>query len=312
MNLKDDNLNNGANQNNYNQNYYNQGGYNLNGTQYGGQYNQNTQYNQTNQYNQNAYTQGNANNNSAYNYNQANQAYNAANAYMAASRNSYAYQNASGAEVISESKFNLILGGCLFWGFLVNCILCSVFADSIVDFAYNNGIMFFISYFVLVVIGNLMVTKSDNPAMSFVGYNLIVIPVGMVISMALSIYVAEGYASIIPVAFGITAAVTLGMMLLSSIFPAFFSSNAMGKTLFITLLLTIVIEFILFLTGASLGIIDYLVVLLFCGYIGYDWARANEGVKTVDNAVDAAAMLYVDMANLFLRILRILARAQRN
>ena len=64
-------------------------------------------------------------------------------------------------------------------------------------------------------------------------------------------------------------------------------------------------------TGADLAIIDYLVILIFCGYIGFDWARANQGEKTVDKAVDAAAYLYVDIANLFLRIMRILARAQR-
>ena len=112
--------------------------------------------------------------------------------------------------------------------------------------------------------------------------------------------------------FGITAVVTLTMMLLSSFFPDFFASNTMGKILGITLLVTIIIELILLITGAgSLGIIDYIVVLIFCGYIGYDWAKANMGEKTVDKAVDAAAMLYVDIANLFLRIMRILARAQR-
>jgi len=61
--------------------------------------------------------------------------------------------------------------------------------------------------------------------------------------------------------------------------------------------------------GANLGIIDYIVVLIFCGYIGYDWARANACAKTVDNAVDMAAELYVDIINLFIRILSILARS---
>ena len=101
------------------------------------------------------------------------------------------------------------------------------------------------------------------------------------------------------------------MMLLSSFFPKFFASSTMGKTLLVTLLLTIVIELIMMFAGADLAIIDYIVVLIFCGYIGYDWARANQGVKTVDRAVDAAAMLYVDIANLFLRIMKILARARR-
>ncbi|MBT7579493.1 MAG: hypothetical protein HN633_12065, partial [Candidatus Marinimicrobia bacterium] len=47
---------------------------------------------------------------------------------------------------------------------------------------------------------------------------------------------------------------------------------------------------------------------IFCGYIGYDWGRANQIPKTLDNAVDSAAALYMDIINLFLRVLRILGR----
>lgn len=310
MNLKNDNSN------DYNQsNGYNFNGNYSNGTNMNNGYNMYTGMNNSNGFNQNS-------NNSYNNYNNYNSNFSANqnlfngmnNAYMAGNNGSYQQvQNAySNAERISEQKFNLILGGCLLWGFLINCVLCTVFSDSIVAFADNNFVVFLIAYFVLVIAGTVMVNKSDNPTVSFIGYNLIVIPIGMIISMTLSIYVAAGYASIIPVAFGITAIVTFTMMVLSSVFPAFFANNTMGKILGITLLVTIIIELILMFTGvASLGIIDYLVVLIFCGYIGYDWAKANMGEKTVDKAVDAAAMLYVDIANLFLRIMRILARAQR-
>ncbi len=329
MNLKNDNTN------GYNQN----GGYNLNGN-YSNGYNANNNFNAGNGYNMsgnygavngyntnNNYYQSAGNQNNGFNNynnynNNLNNNYSAnqnlfngmSNAYMANNNGSYQQvQNAyANAERISDQKFNLILGGCLLWGFLINCILCTVFSDSIIALALNNYAVFLISYFVLVIVGSVMVNKSDNPVVSFLGYNLIVIPIGMIISMSLSVYVAAGYSSIIPTAFGITAVVTLTMMVLSSAFPDFFASNTLGKILGITLIVTIIIELLLWITGAaSLGIIDYIVVLLFCGYIGYDWAKANMGEKTVDKAVDAAAMLYVDIANLFLRIMRILARAQR-
>ncbi len=61
-----------------------------------------------------------------------------------------------------------------------------------------------------------------------------------------------------------------------------------------------------------LCLIDGAVALLFCGYIGYDWARANQIPKTVDNAIDSAAALYMDIINLFLRILRIMGRSRRS
>ena len=60
--------------------------------------------------------------------------------------------------------------------------------------------------------------------------------------------------------------------------------------------------------GIHHGIIDWIVVVIFCGYVGVDWGRANQIPKTVDNAVDSAAALYMDIINLFLRIVRILGR----
>ena len=53
---------------------------------------------------------------------------------------------------------------------------------------------------------------------------------------------------------------------------------------------------------------DWIVAAIFCGYIGVDWGRANRIERTLDNAVDSAASLYLDIINLFLRVLRILSR----
>jgi FtsH-binding integral membrane protein len=66
--------------------------------------------------------------------------------------------------------------------------------------------------------------------------------------------------------------------------------------------------FDIFVLGIHHGIIDWIVVVIFCGYVGVDWGRANQIPKTVDNAVDSAAALYMDIINLFLRIVRILGR----
>ena len=49
---------------------------------------------------------------------------------------------------------------------------------------------------------------------------------------------------------------------------------------------------------------------IFTLYIGYDWYKAQAYPKTLDNAVDSALDLYLDIINLFLKILRILAKAR--
>ena len=264
-----------------------------------------------NNYDNNPY---NNQNNNQYNYQYNNQyqydsGYNANNGYNGYN-NGYNAGYGSSAKIISSEMYNLIIGGVLLYGFIVNAIMTAVFGDSILRFVMTNPIVFYIGYFILAITGTLMVRKSDNPVVSFIGYNLMVVPIGMVIAVSVTLYGLIGYNMVVATAFGITAAVTLIMMVISSIFPNVFLK--MGQTLGITLLITIVVEAIMLLVGASLGIIDYIVVAIFCLYVGYDWAKANAIEKTADNAIDSASELYLDIVNLFLRIMRILARANRN
>lgn len=211
---------------------------------------------------------------------------------------------------ISERAYNLVIGGVLLYGFLVNCFMVAFLSDTAYNFVYNNTLMFYIVYIVMCIVGGIMVHGSSNPVVSFIGYNFFVVPLGLIISASLQLFAYAGATDIVVTAFGITAIVTIAMMVASTLFPSFFLS--MGRTLFVTLAITVLLELILTLAGASLGIIDYIVVLIFCGYIGYDWARANASVRTLDNAIDSAAELYVDIVVLFMRLLKILARANNN
>ena len=163
--------------------------------------------------------------------------------------------------------------------------------------------MFFIGYFASCFFGVYLFNSSTNPVVSFAGYNFVVIPFGLIVNLIVSRYDA----SLVSEAIRITGLVTIAMMCLGSMFPAFFQKISGALT--IALLAVIVVELIeVFLFGIHHGILDWIVVLIFCGYIGYDWGRANRIPKTVDNAVDSAAALYMDIINLFIRILRILGR----
>ena len=62
----------------------------------------------------------------------------------------------------------------------------------------------------------------------------------------------------------------------------------------------------IFVFGFKAPIMDWIVIILFCGYVGFDWGRANMIPKTVDNAIDSSAALYMDIINIFIRVLSIL------
>lgn len=202
---------------------------------------------------------------------------------------------------ISATAYNLAIGLTLCWGFAINWLMViNISPESI---ASINSWIFFIGYFASCFFGLYLFNTSSNPAISFLGYNFIVVPFGLIINMVVGQYDS----AIVSEAIRITGLVTIGMMCLGSMFPAFFKKISGALT--IALLLVIVVELVeVFIFNIHHGILDWIVVLIFCGYIGYDWGRANQIPKTLDNAVDSAAALYMDIINLFLRILRILGR----
>ena len=107
-----------------------------------------------------------------------------------------------------------------------------------------------------------------------------------------------------------TAIVTGVMLVASTLYPQMFLG--LGRTLGFALITVIIVQVVMALFfHTSSTVIDWIVVMIFCGYIGYDWSVANQYQKTVDNAVDSAADLYLDIINLFLRILRIMGKKRR-
>jgi len=207
-------------------------------------------------------------------------------------------------EIISDGSYNLAMGLVLGWGFLVNWWMVKNIPASVI-----TGVdirLFLLAYFASCFFGVYLFNKSVNPLVSFLGYNFVVVPFGFVINVV----VARYSPALVLEAMRITGMVVAGMMVLGTLFPAFFKRiyGALGMAL----LLVIVVQLVdIFILHKDRAIIDWVVVLIFCGYVGYDWGRANNIPKTLDNAVDSAAALYMDIINLFLRILKILGRRKR-
>lgn len=222
---------------------------------------------------------------------------------MFESNDVYGRTKSEGA-IVSDSTYNLVIGLVLCWGFLINWLIVRYVSTT-----WIKGIdirIFLLVYFASCFYGVYLFNKSSDPSISFAGYNFVVVPFGFVVNVVVSRYDP----SLVLEAIRITACVTIVMMILGSLYPQFF--QAIFGPLVIALLALIIVELVqIFFFHRVPEWIDWAVGAAFCGYIGYDWGRAQRIPKTVDNAVDSAAAIYMDVINLFLRILRILGRRRR-
>lgn len=202
------------------------------------------------------------------------------------------------ANTLSSNVYNLMIGLVLLYGFGVNWIMVETIPTELV--LAIPKLVFFIGYFIFATIGIWMFSASTNPLVSFIGYNFIVVPIGFVLNIVL----ARTNPEVVSQAIQTTALFTVAMMVLSTLFPKFFSK--LGGVLFWSLLALVIADVIqVWFMNVHFSIVNYLLIGVFCLYIGYDWYRANNIPKTLDNAVDSAASLYLDIINLFLQLLRL-------
>ncbi len=204
--------------------------------------------------------------------------------------------------VISERAYNGVLVGVLLWGFLINYLLCRYVGNI---YMYVNPVVFLIGYLVCAFAGVWISGKSQNPLISLLGYHLVVVPFGLVISTMVEVY-GGIHSSVVTNAFLYTMLISLGMLSLSMLFPAFFAK--LGRALLGVLIGMLLCEIVLLLFRVRQGVTDWAAAGLFSLYIGYDIYRSQQFAKTVDNAVDCALDIYMDIANLFIRLLEIMGR----
>lgn len=209
-------------------------------------------------------------------------------------------------EIISTKTYNTVMGAVVLEGLIVNYIICLM---GINVYESMNPLAFIIGYFIFAFAGIMISKVSKNPFISFVGYNMLVLPMGLSVSA-----VVEGYGGIssdvVRNAFLLTAIITFVMIGFSMLFEDFFAK--IGGVLMAGLLGALLAGGVAMLMGMDLGAISFFVAILFAFYIGYDFYRSQQFEKTYDNAVDCAVDIYLDIINLFLRIVRILGRSSGN
>ena len=218
------------------------------------------------------------------------------------------YQNgpietgASRAKEMSPRAYNLAMSALIFLGF---CAMgAGAYFTSTMSFARmmmsGAALPLVFGSFILTIVGMVMMSAAaskQSVGLSLVGYVIFASTFGLTASFGLPT---------INTAFIATAAITFVFGALGVTFPKFFQRvYGIG---FGILLATILVEIVLMFMGVSQTITDLIVIVVFAGFIGYDTYVATTVPPTLPNAVLMASNLFVDIINVFLRILNILGR----
>lgn len=208
-------------------------------------------------------------------------------------------------KILSNRVYNTLLGVTILYGLILNYILCAYgleFAMSI------NPVLLMIGYLILGFVGIIISIISERPSVSFIGYNLLVVPSGLVLTLALQEF--GGLDSIIvKQAFLYTTLISGIMVLLGNLYPKFFEK--IGGILFVALIGLIITRIIAFIFNFDNVIISWVAAIIYSLYIGYDIYRSQKLNKTIDNAIDCAVDLYLDIFGVFINLLDILDKENK-
>lgn len=163
--------------------------------------------------------------------------------------------------------------------------------------------LWIVGYFVVAIPGIIISARSNNWVMSLLGYGMVVCATGSIIGPYVALYALPSVFQILLLTIGVTA--TIGFF--GAIYP---KSVEHWGGFFLMALLVIIFGDVarMFMVSAgfapvAMGIWDWIAAVVFCGLIFFDMNRAMRMDYTLDNAVDTAVALYLDIINLFLRLL---------
>lgn len=227
----------------------------------------------------------------------------------------------SGASQMSRQQFMLLMGFSTLAGLALTAVLAYTTTGWIVPVPAQgdaeasfhwvgpvNPVVFFIGVLVTSIVGVFIAPGSDKPAISLVGYAMVAGPFGLLLGPVVGMYEAM---SVVKVIF-ITGMVTAVLTFIGATIPD--SLEHWGGWLFGGLCVLILGQFAIPLMGwlvpgfplqGALTLWDWVGVLLFSAYIIFDMNRAMRVPATVDNAIDCALALYLDIVNLFIRLLQL-------
>ncbi len=209
------------------------------------------------------------------------------------------------ARPISPRLYNLIIAGLIFLGFCVMSLGVNIVSTpAFLMWMSHNVLLYMFGSIAGTIAGIVLMSsavKRQSVVRSLIGFVLFICTFGLMLSMVLMNYSLPT----INTAFIATAGITAVFGALGLAFPQVFQRIA--GVLSISLLALIVVQFVMMFLGVDQTWLDIAVIVVFCGFIGYDMYVATTVAPTVPNAVFMACNLFLDIVNVFIRLLNIVS-----
>lgn len=206
---------------------------------------------------------------------------------------------------LSGRQYNAAIGVSLAMGLAVTAAATYALKDSIGPMLDVHPVIFCVLYLIVSLIASSVIASSMGTMGAAMGYVLLCVATGGLLSGTIP-YIGAG---ILVNAAGATAVILVIMTAASVLKPDLF--RGLGGVLLAALIGTIIAELLMmFLRVSEPAFVDWIVVGIFAVYIGYDWSVALEYPRTGKHAIAAAASLYLDLINIFVRLIEIMARSK--
>lgn len=208
---------------------------------------------------------------------------------------------------LSPSLYVAIIALLVTSGFSLITVGSFIFGDSnvVANIPEMNSLTVLIASIAALVVGLLIQwrgAKVESAPLCLVGFYIISCVFGCLVALILPLYDIPTITS----ALAGTVIIAIVFGVLGFAFPSFFEQ--IHGPLITALIGVIIAEIVFFLLGISQGVTDWIVLVIFCGLIGYDFYKAMHVPKTKINAIMFATSIYLDLLNVFLRLLSILGR----
>lgn len=212
-----------------------------------------------------------------------------------------------GYDVLSDRVFMFVLGLYVVGGLLASTLMAAL--------SYHwqapNLIVVLVLGLGLPILGIMISFKSDDWMISTLGYALVVVPFGVLLGPVVALYQLQSVIQVVATTLVVSAALWAVGMLIPPIVQNWSAYIIGALLILIAGDLTRLVMPIFGLQPVTLQWWAWVGVILFSGLIVYDVNKAMQRPKTLDNAVDAAVGIYLDILNLFLRLLEIMGKKKK-